>query len=538
MEKGVEIASLRPGSIGASGVDVFGKSTPGIRGKDPVQYRLFGDVRATRSGIVSTAAGLLEVGEVEERLLIRVRSHKDAVLECLLSGDRMKGFISLIPHEGTGDPIQLDRLAAALKRAGIVKGLKADVLQQAIASAQAGEAVRMCFVAEGEPPIHSSGHKVVFRVQMASGKQVMVKKDGRADYKSHDSITLVKKGELIAEIVPPSDGPADGWDVTGRNLPAKKTQGLPVKVGENVRQSSEAEGAVKLYADQSGELRYDGSLVEIQRVHLIAGDVDLKSGNVSFPGSIRVKGAVLSGFKVISGADITVEDIVQGALLSAEGTIELSQGVKGGGKAILRAKEEIRTYFAEQAVMLAVGDIRVANSCLRCHVKCNSKVLLESDRGNFVGGSIRAKKGIELNNLGSRGGIRTEVSFGQDYLVADQIGVEEKEINACKKKIAELDSTMKRLERTADQASRTELEKARKEKLFALKQMEKRSRRLFLLREKFEEHFASEVIIRGIVYPGVIVESHGRFFMVREEKKGIAMFFNSELGAIQDRILS
>lgn len=52
-----------------------------------------------------------------------------------------------------------------------------------------------------------------------------------------------------------------------------------------------------------------------------------------------------------------------------------------------------------------------------------------------------------------------------------------------------------------------------------MKSLEKKGVRLFTLREKFEEHFESEVLIRGTVFPGVVFESHGRFYDVKTEKR-------------------
>jgi uncharacterized protein (DUF342 family) len=212
----------------------------------------------------------------------------------------------------------------------------------------------------------------------------------------------------------------------------------------------------------------------------------------------------------------------------------IAQGVKGGGKAVIRAKKEIRLSFAEQATLLSVGDIHIKNACLRCQVKSNGKLVLETEKGNFVGGSARVKGGLDVMNLGGESGAKTHVSFGQDYLIKDQIESEEAEIEKVKAQIIKLDSAMHLFERGGQQVN---LEKVRQEKLKLLKIIEKRSMRLFTLREKFEEHCPSEIRVRGTVYPGTIIESHGRFFEVRKKSSKLVFFFNPEVGHIQEKPL-
>ena len=70
-----------------------------------------------------------------------------------------------------------------------------------------------------------------------------------------------------------------------------------------------------------------------------------------------------------------------------------------------------------------------------------------------------------------------------------------------------------------------------------MKLIEKRSMRLFTLREKFEEHFPSEVEVRGKLYPGVVFESHGRYHEIDSEKKGVVLIFDQKTGRIVENPL-
>ena len=81
------------------------------------------------------------------------------------------------------------------------------------------------------------------------------------------------------------------------------------------------------------------------------------------------------------------------------------------------------------------------------------------------------------------------------------------------------------------------LDRIRQDKVKMVKLLEKRTHRIFDLREKFEAHVASEVRVRGTVFPGVILESHNRFFEVRSKKTKVAFSFDLQLGRIIERPL-
>ncbi|HEY9593481.1 MAG TPA: FapA family protein, partial [Spirochaetia bacterium] len=213
----------------------------------------------------------------------------------------------------------------------------------------------------------------------------------------------------------------------------------------------------------------------------------------------------------------------------------------------LRSKRDVTSAFAEQAVLLAIGDVRLRGPCVRCQVKCNGRLVLESEKGTLVGGEVRASRGIDVQNIGSPAGTRTVVSFGQDFLVKDQIEREEREVAALTRKVADIDAEMVVLEKRMATASATggaaatqsqeaaSLARARAQKLQAMKLIEQRKLRLIGLRDRYDEHVASEIVIRGTLYPGAILESHGRRYETALEKKMITLHFDPKLGKIVEK---
>jgi len=134
-------------------------------------------------------------------------------------------------------------------------------------------------------------------------------------------------------------------------------------------------------------------------------------------------------------------------------------------------------------------------------------------------------------NLGSPSGVPTVVSFGQDYLVEDQIQAEVKETDKLREAIVQLDGLMRKLTAPED---REKLNGARQKKVLMMKLLDKRNLKLIFLRDKFDLHVASEIVIRETLFPGVSIESHGRLYEPQSRRKAVRIVFNEQTGHIQE----
>lgn len=532
------ILRIVQGQAGASGVDVFGASIPGLKGATP-EVRLFEGLQQRRDTVVAVEEGILEKGSDGMTILLRVRRHQDADLVVTVSDDRMKGFLSFTPARGTGSSIDVQEVRTRIKEAGIVMGIDEARLLKALDLVARGKFFKNTLIAEGRLPPPGEENRVTFHIRLATGKALTILDDGRADFRAQDRITHVGKGAHVATVKPPPLEGLESWDVTGRPIPTPPGALSGLQAGRGVSAARQPDGSLFFYADADGELVRDGSVISVLQVHTVAGDVDMKSGNVNFPGIVRVNGSVQPGFRVIAAGDIEIEETVDAALLSSEGSILIGQGIKGEGKAILRAKKDITSPFAEQAVLIAGENVRLKGACLRCQVKCDGKLLLESEKGNLVGGEVRARQGVAVQNLGSPGGITTLILFGQDYMLKDQIEREEREVATIARRVVELDAEMKRMQREAlagKQPDADALSHARAEKAQSLKALELRKKRLIALHDTFDVHVPSEVRVRGTLFPGVVIESHGRRWETRIEKNMITLYFDQVQGRIAEKI--
>ncbi len=541
-----EVLKITASIGGEPGVDVFGTVTPPPRsGRGEV--RLFEGVALRKDAVVATEEGILEKGSDGLVTLLRVRPHRDAELQVAVAADRMKAVLSHFPPRGDGALLSAEDVRERIRRAGVQKGIDEPMLRVALDRVARGEEFADLLIATGKKPALEARKRIVYHVQVATGKAVSIRADGRADFRAQDRITRVTKGDRIATVRARDPQAEDGWDVTGTALTLPPEAQETLHPGKGVREDLQTDGSILFTAEASGELVHDGGTLSIMEAHTVEGDIGMATGNVKFPGNVRVGGSVRAGFTVVAGGVLEVEASVEAALLSADGSITIGQGIKGEGKAVLRSKKDIFSVFAEHSVLLAIGDVHLRGPCVRCQVKCNGRLLLDSEKGTLVGGQIRVSRGAAVQNIGSPGGVATVVSFGQDFLVKDQIEREEREVAALTQKVAELDAEMFVLEKKAavtasagplgaqSQAAAL-LVRARSQKLQAMKLIEQHKLRLITLRDRYDEHVASEIVVRGTVYPGVVLESHGRRWETRTEKKMITLHFDPSQGKIVEKL--
>lgn len=528
---GVRIAQVKDAGEGVPGVDVFGSVLPGLPGNDP-DIRLYGGLALRGKDIVTEVAGVLAARRAAFSFFGQVLEYRDARISVSISEDAMQATVELAREAGAGRPLTAEAVSAALAAAGVVRGLDGAAVAEALRIALEGGFSPPIVVARGEPPVAGGGSSVKWLVTLpAAGAAVSIREDGRADYKNQNRFVSVAEGTALAEIVLQGAEGRAGFDVAGKVLDPEKAHAVSLSHDESVREEPTDRG-VRLCAARTGELIFDGWNLKINSLHAVAGDVGPGTGNINFLGEVRVSGKICSGYAVLGGQDVLVAETAEGALISSGGKAVIGQGIIGAGKGVVRARKTIEAAFVEQATLLAVEDITIRNGCLACNVKTNGRLRLTGEKGHLIGGVCKARLGIEGANIGSERGSRTEISFGQDYLVMDQIEVTERETEKIKAALLDLDKRIAAL-----MSAKASLDAARAEKVRLMKIVEKYGMRLFTLREKFEAHHGSEIRVRGTVFPGVVMESHGRYYEVKQKRSRVVFYFNREAGRIQEKPL-
>lgn len=522
-----KIGALAEAAPGQEGIDVHGQPIP----PPPVKtaaIQVFEGASLLEDSVVSSRDGLLIAAESDGRWCFRVIPFKNALIEANVAQDGMTGFVTLKAEEGLGSPLNTDLVLEALAGKGITKGIDSHAVEQAVAEARQGGIVVRRPVAEGKAAVPPGAPKARWIDAAVTAGFV-----GGAP--PQGPLARVSAGSVILALDPPASNTGEaGYDVAGHEIPvpAGAPAEPPFEHDASISESRDTKGIVSFIAGSSGELVLDKKKLSILERLAVNGSVGPATGNIRFPGAVQIQGSVLSGMQVFAAGDIGIGGSVEAALVSSDSSITINEGIRGAKRGTLRAKKCIDIGFAEQALILGVEDVKIRVACTLCNVKTNGRIVMSGPNAQLVGGLYRARKGIDCFDLGSPKGIKTQIRFGQDYLIADMIEAEEREIEKLKGLIVGADHAM-----AAQTGSGPALERLRQDKVKMVKLLEKRSIRLFDFREKFEEHFTgAEVRVRGTVYPGVVLESHGRFYEVQARKSQVAFTFDKG-GRIVERPL-
>jgi uncharacterized protein len=503
------VYELTPAEQGTPGIDVYGKEIPGLPGNDPF-ILLAQNISIGASGFKAEKGGLLLESSTESGIRLRIIPYADGNATPIVSADNMSVSLILESEEGAGEPLTATAALDTLAKQGIQGKIDRELIEKTIDEVRKTKKSSEIVILKGKEPVPPGSSRIAWVAGSPLGA----------------SLINIQEGDKILSAEKVSGG-ADGCDVYG--APIKASSGKEESVPEHddtIAETKEGETLV-LTAKRSGCLILAENKLSISDSQTITGDVDDKTGDIHFPGNLTITGTIRNNRAVKASGTLAVSGDAEAALVSAETNVTMTGGIKGAGRGTVWAKQEIHIAFAENARLLAGQDITVNDYCFQCTVKTNGTLFMKGNPAVLLGGNVRASRGVEVYELGSEKTIRTSISFGQNYLVSDQIEVCEKEVQKIGETVGKIDAEMSRTS-TTDPA----IHELRRKKLDLLKRNDKLTVRIFTLKEQYETHIISHVRVENTVYPGVILESHGRYFEVREQRSHVIFIFDQTTGQI------
>ena len=323
--------------------------------------------------------------------------------------------------------------------------------------AGAGKVAARLTVAQGREPI--DGCPEYYQPLMDLEKKVgTVKSDGSMDFREIGSIIQITTGQELLKRIPEVK-PADGVDVYGITIPAVTKHVVGYKCGENLMPSSYDSDIFVSAID--GVLKVSGRRVFVLRTVVINGDLDYKTGNIDFDGSVTVTGSVLPGFRIKATGDINVKESVENAILDAGGDVKIGGGIVGReGQESKDTKQDkqpeeksselvkvvcggnLSCKYLLNAAVEANGNIAVEDSIINSNVFSNSDVIVTAKNGKIIGGSVTALYTISVKVAGSPSNRPTELNVGRGLAVERELdsvkkdaGAKREEITAVKNEI-------------------------------------------------------------------------------------------------------
>lgn len=264
-------------------------------------------------------------------------------------------------------------------------------------------------IAIGEPAVNGKDGRVVLTVDMEEDRRPLEKEDGKVDYKELVRLHNVRKGQLIAKVIPAESG-VPGKMVTGEELPCRSGREARFKVGKNVLVDQEE---TSMYAAIDGLVTLtDKGKINVFPVYEVNGDVDYSTGNIDFVGTVVIRGNVLTGFTVKSAGDIRVVGGVEGAELISGGSIEITGGIIGYNKGLVSAGQNVKVSFIQDGNVVAGEDIIVSQSIMHSNIRAGHDVLCNGSKGLIVGGIVQAGDRVVARTIGNTMSTATAIEVG------------------------------------------------------------------------------------------------------------------------------
>lgn len=258
--------------------------------------------------------------------------------------DKMKATIKYDTRDGARLPTK-EMVMAALSDAGVVYGIDEDAIDSGIQS------LTPFVAAEGLLPIPGENAYIDRKFDLGIQGKPVVDEYDKVDYKDLNLFVLAKENQTLAIRIPQTKG-TPGKNILGEPVPAQNGRPCPMPEGKNTK----VVGEHRLIATVNGQIVDKGSRISVDPRLEIKGGVGVQTGDIEFDGTVQIKGDVEQGFKVKATGDIEIKGSVNGAEVNGR-NVYISGGITGADRAKVYAEHDVRTAFAESALIEAGNDI-------------------------------------------------------------------------------------------------------------------------------------------------------------------------------------
>lgn len=361
-----------------------------------------------------------------------------ADFEIAISLDSLLVYLELKPNQ-PGKMYTSEEVHELLAKEGIAHGVQPEQVDHAVDSFNnLGEIIPPIIVAKGTPSISGKHARVDLNFTIATKAELIEDEDGNIDYRELGLVNNVEKGQLLAKKTPSVEG-TPGLDVYGEEVQPPPIREDNFVSGKNTYVS---EDKLECYSAIDGQVILKKKMIHVSPIFTVAHDVDFRTGNISFNGSIIINGNVLSGFTVKAKEDITVMGVVEAATLIAGGNIFVKTGFKGGEKGLIKAKGNVTSKFIETGAVECYGNLLIETSIINANVTCYANIQVTRNKGLIVGGDVKCVGDIYCNELGSKLGVTSTITLGDKFIIRQRTEETQEEISNFQNRYAKIKSSL------------------------------------------------------------------------------------------------
>ena len=451
----------------------------------------------------------------------------DALVTVDATKDEMSATITVSEPNLSGQEASFDTIVRCLKQQGILAGINEEKIKEFVDNPVYNVPYE---VATAVLPVDGADAYIAYNFETDIKKlRAKVSDQGNVDFKELNQIQNVVTGQALASKIPAERGKG-GKTIYGRYLEAKNGKDIQISLGANVHLDRDG---VTIVADCDGEVMLVNGKVTVEPVKLLDA-VNMKTGNITFLGSVIVKGAVEDGFYVKASGNIEINGSVGKSRIEADGDVTIRQGVFGKEEGFIRAGKSLWAKFIQAAHVEVENNVIVTDSIMNSEVTAMKNIILRGKKAQITGGHLFATEEICARNIGSPGGgTETVLEVGIDPRA-------KKQLTELQDKTADLLKEQEKIEldiQTLEQQKkiRRKLSQEKEENLIKLKkrteEIAEQTNDMAKQIEKIQDHLrelkaVGKVKCEGTVYAGVKVYVRDVLDEVKNDTKNVTFFYD------------
>lgn len=300
-----------------------------------------------------------------------------------VSDDAMKVCLTIQPPDQKGVTVKLPDILKFLESKCICFGIKHDAIEAALNKAiNENTPTEDVLIAEGLQAADGEDGRVEFLVDVNKQIKPRTTEGGKVDYYNVGIIENVEKGQPLAKLIDPTPG-KPGKNVYKETINSAPGKPCNLPVGENTKISGK--DSKLLVSGIDGNVVFNGTVLSVRSCYVVEKDIDFGVGNISYKGSVIVKGTVRSGFRLEVDGNIEIWGAVEDAAINANGNVLIKGGFIGSGKGVIEAKGSVTIGFARNQTIIA-NNVKILREAIDCSIYAKDVVEVKEGRISILGG--------------------------------------------------------------------------------------------------------------------------------------------------------
>ncbi|MDX1692894.1 MAG: FapA family protein [Ketobacteraceae bacterium] len=366
----------------------------------------------------------------EEPLSLPLKILIDGEVRVEVSPDRRQATLTLHKADG-GKSVDQEMVKQAIQGAGICEELvNWAAVETALNRGQVSELV----IAKAVAPENGRDATYVPLVSSEVDRVPVTDEKGVADMLSAHQFVMVNAGEPLMRREPATSG-EPGRDVTGAPIAARPGTDPGFKPGLEGSELAADDPDLLIASIKGHPVLFPNGVAVDPVLHV--DNVDLRTGNIHFDGSLEVKGDVTPGLEINVSGDVEVKGTVERARIKAGNQVIVHGGVFGQQEIDedagmseedsqahfdIQAGGDVEAGFLNQVAIHSQGAIRVKQYAAHSFLKADGVITLGQGGGKGIlfGGLIWAARGAVIAQAGNDSYVPTTIWVGERHKLEER----------------------------------------------------------------------------------------------------------------------